>query len=140
MEYTIFPDSSKNHIDAQKYCETNGKTLASFVNQDDINKILAKLPDPAHEYWTGLKYTRSYGNWSFYDNANTDFAIRKLSLSSNFNNDQCITVKGQDHGTFEIKHCTEGRKVLCQTGQHSLPRIKSGQKCKILVSSCNYFI
>ena len=126
MNYAAFLDD-EIRSDAKTKCERNNGTLPSFVNQDDINKILEATGHTSHGYWTGLKYSDSSGKWSFDDNANTTFALTKFSLPLNLNSGKCVIMEGS--GTFRKDHCTGSRKVICQTGRRSPPLFRSGQQC-----------
>ena len=128
VKYTVFP-GDKSRSEAKTECERNNGTLPSFVNENDINKILEATGHSGHEYWTGLKYSDSSGKWSFDDNASTTFAMTKFSQPLNLNSYTCVIMESS--GTFNVSHCTESRRVLCQTGQRSPPLLTSGQKCRI---------
>ena len=128
INYAVFP-GAKSRSDAKTECERNNGTLPSFVNQDEINKMLEATRHAGHEYWTGLKYSDSFGNWSFDDNANTTFAMTKFSQPLNLNSARCVIMEGS--GTFRKDYCSGSRKVLCQTGQRSPPLLTSGQKCRL---------
>lgn len=112
---------SKQYSQAQALCQAleGGANLASFVNQDNINKIKESVEniDSSWDYWTGLKYTKSSGIWSFIDGADTTFAVSKVTLPQNVHEDQCVKING-NNGQLSVTHCTEARPCVCQLGQH----------------------
>ena len=110
--------SSKSPSPAQGDCSQIGGNLASFVSQDDIDRIISVMPDSSWYYWTGLKYTQSSNSWSFIDGTDTTFALSMIGAQS-YSSDKCVLI--QSSGTFVPTHCTESRQFICQIGQHPIP-------------------
>ena len=113
----------KSHSNAQTLCQTRGGTnLASFVSQDNINRIeesIAQIQGSGSwDFWTGLKYTKSSDTWSFIDGTDTTFALSQVNLPEmqNVHTDQCMMIRG--NGDLSITHCSESRRVVCQNGHH----------------------
>ena len=119
VQYEVF-NEQLSYSDAQSYCvNQNSLNLASFVSQDSLGNMISYIRSqnsPSSYYWTGLKHTKSSNTWSFMDGADTTFAVSQVTLPSGAQNDQCVLISGT--GELSVTHCTEGRGIVCQSGQH----------------------
>ena len=109
----------KSRSAAQTFCKKTNTSLASFVNQNNIESILDTITlingNGSLYFWTGLKYTKSNCTWSFIDGADTTFAILKVILPKPVHNDQCVVIRGD--GQLFGEDCAEGRQFVCQQGE-----------------------
>lgn len=109
--WTVF----KSHSDAQTFCQAVGTNLASFVSEDNSNSMIESIRQVGGSdnsyYWTGLKYIKSSGTWSFIDGADTTFAVSKVTPPQNVHSDKCVMIRGD--GQLFVTFCTEERRFVC---------------------------
>lgn len=118
--YHVFNSPTSSYSEAQSFCMQYSMSLASFVDQENLNSMIDAIGRISNSqssyYWTGLKHTKSSNTWSFTDGADTTFAVSQVTLPSGAHSDQCVLISGT--GALSVTHCTEGRGIVCQSGQH----------------------
>ena len=122
---------------AEMECQQMGGNLCSFTNDKEIQAIIGTMPDINWFYWTGLKCTKLRNLSCHFSNGRP--LAHAMEIISNFDNNSgnCIAIRGVNGGELSQKHCTEGRRFICE-----IPRAPSATAQSNQVSStskCEYY-